>query len=90
MTTKSKITLMSVADLLNEPDPRHWTVEDGYISTMAGGYPYDIELIRCNTPAKILGWVRHLAKKNWATSGVLLGFIETASHAAGVDCYANG
>jgi hypothetical protein len=90
MTTKSKITLMTVDDLLDEPDPRRWTIEGGYIFTTAGGYEYAIELTRCNTALKILGWVRHLSDKSWATSKVLRDFIDTASHAAGVDCHANG
>jgi hypothetical protein len=53
-------------------------IEDGYL-TLDIVYPYDIELSRLNTPAKILNWFFHLKKKTWMTSHYLAKFIEIAS-----------
>ena len=41
-------------------------VSNGYI-TINVKYEYNIELSRCNTHAKILAWVVHLAEKTWMT-----------------------
>lgn len=45
------------------------------------GSEYNIELARCNTPEKILGWVFHLTKKTWMTKVILIRFIEVACQA---------
>lgn len=64
-------------------------VADGYLvlSAEVAGYPYEIELKRCNTPAKILEWVRHLADKSWATTDLLADFIDGAAAAHDIDIY---
>lgn len=36
---------------------------------------YDIEWSRCNTPQKLIGWIRHLSEKNWFTHDVCNDFI---------------
>ena len=40
-----------------------------------GSIPYDIELNRCNTDAKILSWVLHLNQKRWVTREMLRSFV---------------
>ena len=39
---------------------------------------YNIALNRCDTPAKLLGWIRHLSEKTWLTMDMLDRFIAVA------------
>lgn len=50
------------------------------VFTVAG--EYCIELNRCDTPEKLLGWVHRLCEKAWVTPQILARFIElvTAAH----------
>ncbi len=41
---------------------------------------YNIALSRCDTPEKLLGWIRHLSKKTWLTMDMLDRFISEACH----------
>ena len=40
---------------------------------------YNIELSRCDSPEKLLGWIRHLTEKTWLTMDMLDRFISVAS-----------
>lgn len=40
---------------------------------------YNIELCRCDSPEKLLGWIRHLTEKTWLTMDMLDRFISVAS-----------
>jgi len=57
-------------------------VDDGHIvfdgDTQAPAWEYAFELSRCDTPGKILTWVKHLEIKQWMTPDLLLEFIELA------------
>lgn len=46
---------------------------------------YNIELNRCDTPAKLLGWIQHLTEKSWLTMGMLDRFVSRASHENGIE-----
>ena len=48
-------------------------------------YPYRIELSRCNTPGKILGWVNQLSGKNWMTTDRMNLFIQVAFSQIGIE-----
>ena len=37
----------------------------GYLILTWGGYEYDIEWDRIDSPGKLLGWIHHLCEKNW-------------------------
>lgn len=56
-------------DLLVGPrSPEHsamFEIEDGYLSIFWGGYSYDIEMTRIETPESLLWWVFHIAQKGW-------------------------
>lgn len=39
---------------------------------------YSIALHRCDTPAKLIGWIQHLSSKNWLTMKILDRFIREA------------
>lgn len=43
------------------------------------GGPYPIEFNRCDTPVKILEWVRHLCKKQWVTREHIAYFVSQAT-----------
>lgn len=58
-------------------------IEDGCIILNTTG-EYCIELDRCNTPEKLLGWVQHLCEKTWMTTDILARFIEVASKENGI------
>ena len=45
---------------------------------------YNIELTRCNTPEKILGWMEHLAAKNWIDTKTIFEFSEIAFGKIGI------
>jgi hypothetical protein len=42
---------------------------------------YSFELSRCDTPAKALGWCRHLAEKDWMTATMIVEFIQVLREA---------
>jgi len=48
-------------------------------------YPYCIDLDRCDTPEKILGWTRQLSEKNWVTAEILYQFIRLAFNRIGIE-----
>ena len=50
-------------------------IEDGYL-ILNIHYPYEIELSRINTHAKLLHWMIHLLEKNWVTTEVLYWMVE--------------
>jgi hypothetical protein len=58
-------------------------VEDGHLIIDAG-YEYAIELNRCNTNDKILGWVNQLSEKTWMTFPMLRRFIHLAQSTNGL------
>ena len=59
-------------------------IEDGSI-ILNYAYPYCIELSRCNTPGKILGWVNQLAGKTWMNTHRLNLFIGLAFEQIGIE-----
>ena len=46
---------------------------------------YSIELDRCNTPEKILGWMIHLGTKPWITKMHMELFARRAAEANGIE-----
>ena len=60
------------------------TVESGCI-ILNYVYPYEIDLRRANTPAKILGWADHLGEKNWMTKQRLMYFLQIAFAQIGIE-----
>lgn len=60
-------------------------VEGNYI-VINNSYDYNIEISRCNTPEKLLAWIRHLCEKEWMEFDILERFIDTArEHGADFD-----
>ena len=59
-------------------------IEDGCI-VLDYAYPYRIEMSRCNTPGKILGWVNQLSGKNWMTVERINHFIQLTFKQIGVE-----
>ena len=53
-------------------------IKDGFI-VFNVDYEYNINLSRCDTPAKILGWVQHLCEKTWITRELIERFISLAT-----------
>ncbi len=48
---------------------------------------YEIEKSRCDSAAKILEWVHHLAEKNWVDADLLYEFIERAAQLNKINIY---
>ena len=59
-------------------------IEDGFI-VLDYVYPYQIELSRCNTPGKILGWINQLSHKNWMNAERLSRFAQLAFGLIGIE-----
>lgn len=59
-------------------------VEDGAI-ILEYSYPYCIELSRCDTPEKILGWINQLAEKTWMNADRLNRFAQLAFEQIGIE-----
>ena len=59
-------------------------IEDGYI-ILNFAYPYEIEMSRCNTPGKILGWINQLSHKNWMNAERLSRFAQLAFGLIGIE-----
>ena len=59
-------------------------VEDGYL-ILNYSYEYDIALDRLQTEKDILGWVFHLAGKNWMNAHRIQNFIEKCSEVNKID-----
>lgn len=71
---------MSLAEKMKEQEKmlqKQVSVSDGHI-VINVSYEYNIELSRCNTPAKLLHWIWHLTEKTWMTNDVMRRFIEVA------------
>lgn len=67
---------------------RQVVVEDEYI-----GFPehdYWVKLNRINSYKKLVGWVTHLLEKGWATSEMMLEFIERAGRRNRLDVHGDG
>ena len=63
-------------------------LENTYISIKKpNGFTYDIPIIRCDTPKKILHWVAHLSYKPWFDRKVLQDFLKLAYQQAGLRYY---
>lgn len=61
-------------------------VEDGFIVFLESAHAhYDIDLKRCDTKDKLLGWVMHLSMKNWVTAKTIHQFVAVAAKEAGID-----
>lgn len=58
-------------------------VKDGQIVFNLQG-EYAIDLKRCNSPEKILGWVHHLCEKTWITPAAIRLFISHAESENGI------
>lgn len=48
-------------------------------------YEYNIEISRCDTAEKLLGWVHHLTEKTWMTNEAMRSFIEIACKESGIE-----
>lgn len=48
------------------------------------GHEYCVPLDRCDTPEKLLGWLRHLSEKNWITPKHLRELLDHAHVRRGV------
>lgn len=48
---------------------------DGGDVVLNVGYEYRVALDRCNTAPRLLGWILHLADKDWMTNDHLAAFI---------------
>ena len=53
-------------------------IDDGSICINVE-YEYPIDLVRCDTPEKLLSWVFHLSEKTWMTNDVMRRFVAVAS-----------
>ena len=80
----NKLSIVCAADIPMKSDEEHITVSEKHITLTGGGYPYNIELNRCDTPEKLLGWIMHLAGKTWITKSILRGFINAACNKNGI------
>ncbi len=58
-------------------------LNDRYI-TINVLYEYNIELSRCDSLEKILGWATHLCEKSWMTADLLRRFIHISARAHGL------
>lgn len=58
---------------------------DGKYITVSEKNSYHIEKSRCDSHAKICGWIQHLGQKNWVTSELLVEFVNVAQDAAGLE-----
>jgi hypothetical protein len=59
-------------------------IEDGVI-VLDYVHPYCIELSRCDTPGKILGWINQLAGKTWMDADRLNCFAQLAFRQLGIE-----
>ena len=56
-----------------------------HITTGNGPTEYDVPLDRCRTRTQILGWIRHLAGKQWMTREHVAHFIRLACEAQRIE-----
>lgn len=66
------------------PAPQPNVYREGAFIVIDELYRYAIPIDRCNTHAKLLGWVFHLSAKRWVTKPVLIAFIATACEVSGI------
>jgi hypothetical protein len=57
------------------------------VSLAWGGSDYDIALDRLMTPVQLLGWIHHLAEKDWMNLMRMQYFVEQVSSLRGWDIY---
>jgi len=91
MTDEDETPLLTGADMLaafdhdaKEGRETVYVEDDAIIIRMPHGDVYDVELNRCDTPEKILGWISQLLSKTWMTNLILDRFITLASANAGI------
>lgn len=48
---------------------------------------YEIDLDRCGDYRELVGWLRHLAEKTWATTDLLVDIMDAWSTATGMDVH---
>jgi len=82
------------ANELAESCKRHeaWLRRNCYIRRRcivlkAGSFAYEVELSRCNTHAKLIGWVHHLNEKRWMTTQLMNRFLELCCKHHGLRLY---
>lgn len=80
--------IMDVADMMDAARKQRELMakrvvvdEEGYI--ILDGW-YEVEMSRCDTHEKILGWVLHLSEKDWADRAFLRHFVAVALSEAGL------
>ena len=71
--------------------PKRCLVKKGhFLLVIKEGVPsnYRVDFERCDTPAKVLDWVYHLAHKQWVTKELLIELIDAAAqqHRFDVHC----
>jgi hypothetical protein len=59
-------------------------VKDGCI-VINVHYEYSIQISRCNTHEKILGWVYHLTEKTWMSRDILRYFVQVSCRESGLN-----
>lgn len=97
--------IMTVSDLIadlerdgrrdSEIGPRHpehskmFEIKGNWLSVFWGGYSYDIELARIETPEDLLWWLHHIGSKGWehVTGERVARLIESISGVRGWDMY---
>lgn len=66
---------------------RGLVITDDYITLLWCRPKYDIALDRLETPTQLLGWVHHLADKNWMDLQRMQYFVEQISRMRGWDIH---
>ena len=65
--TKPTLPRFIRCDKIQDP-PTLVRVKRGYVIITKPGTPYEVELSRMDTSAKLLKWVHHLSQKTWITN----------------------
>ena len=84
MTEQTELAPVSLATLIaqKKEEPPLVQIKRGHVVLDAeSALPYEIELSRINTPAKLLEWVRHLSEKTWITAWHIHELVVTVAKA---------
>ncbi|MFH1748198.1 MAG: hypothetical protein ABIG44_14280 [Planctomycetota bacterium] len=77
--------LINAADVGPPPDLSKVVYVAGGCININVDYEYNIALDQCDTPAKILSWMVHLADKTWMDLDIMQRFIVLAAEQCGVN-----
>jgi len=70
------VKVVTLKDFIETPRRAKLARREGEWVVINGPSDYEILFSRCNTPEKVLSWVRHLAEKSWVTCEHLTDFID--------------